>query len=108
MVPPNQMLGNLVSGGGKTISVMVALIPVYWTMTQLTTLQSRDGKALTPMAKELLFHPVGVFLVAYGTAYAAIGDGPAVTQSLVILSVLAYYIFVLHPEIGKKYFDVQE
>lgn len=102
------MLGSAISSGGKVVSVAVALVPMYWTIIQLKTLKTSDGKSLTDDGKTLLEHPFTIFLLAYGTAYASIGDGTAVTQSLVVISAVAYYVFVLHPEIGKKYFDIKE
>ena len=99
------MLAHAVSSGGKVAAVAVALVPMYWTMTQLKSLTTEDGKMLTDEAKNILNHPVTILLMAYGTAYASIGDGAAATQSLAVISAVAYYMFVLHPEIGKKYFD---
>jgi hypothetical protein len=102
------MLGKTVSSTGKLAAVAVALVPMYWTFAQLTTLKTEDGRVLTDDAKKLLHNPITIFIMAYGTAYAAIGDGPAVTQSLAVISAILYYIFVLHPEIGKKYFDTEK
>ena len=101
------MLRGAVSSGGKVISLAVALVPMYWTILQLRTLKTEDGRELTDEAKHLLHNPVTLLLLAYGTAYAAIGDGAAVTQSLVVLGAVIYYVFILHPEIGKKYFDIK-
>ena len=102
------MLGDAAARGSKFLSVAVTVVPVYWTLIQLATYTTADGKSLTDEAKAILYHPVTILLIAYGTAYASVPDGAAITQSLAVISAVAYYVFVLHPEMGEKYFNTKK
>lgn len=81
----------------KLLASMVALVPVYWTI-----LQTRD--ILTPEGYKLVMSPGVIFVIAFGSSYAATGDTMSTVRAISLASALYYYAFVMEPEVGKKYF----
>lgn len=88
---------NILARGSKIVTVLTALIPLYWTIMQVDTVLTAEGQKLAR-------HPLIILAISYGTAYAATGDGPATAQSLLLVMLVTYYIMTLHPEIVEKYF----
>lgn len=93
-------MASYVYSSGKMAASVVALLPLYWTVAQMSDVLTCDGR-------KLLMNPAVMGVLAYGTAFAATGDGVATTRGLVIAALLSYYLFLYRPDIGKKYFRKQ-
>ena len=95
-------LGVQLSHGARLIAVIVSLLPLYLTLASI-----KDAPFLTDLGREMVYHPISIILIAYGTAYAAIGDAGATIKSMSLLLGVLSYIFVLQPHIAYEYFDMQ-
>ena len=52
-------------------------------------------------------NPIVILLIAYGTGFAALGDAGTTLNAMLALIVMACYVFVLRPDLGDTYFDMQ-
>lgn len=92
------MIGSTLGASGRVVVAVVALIPLYLTIQHLHEVLTVDGR-------RILHHPLTIFALAYGTAYGHLGDATRSLQSVTIVTLLAYYAFMLNPAIGAKYFN---
>ena len=95
------VLGRELAFGGRVLAVTVALLPLYLTLSTI-----REAPFLSPQGRAMVSNPIVVACLAYGTAYAAIGDASTTLSSMFALVILMTYIFVLRPDIGETYFDM--
>jgi len=97
------MVGGIrpLTGSAQIVAVTVALMTLHVTFSSLM-----EAAYLTDAGKELLRHPVAVALIAYGSAYAVLGDAAATASSMALLSIAGFYVLVLHPDLATRYVNV--
>lgn len=89
------------TGSAQIVAVAVALLTLHVTFSSLM-----EAEYLTDAGKELLRRPLAIVLIAYGSAFAVLGDAAATASSLALLSIAAFYALVLHPDLATRYVDV--
>ena len=92
------MIASTLSTSGRVVVAVVALIPLYLTIQHL-------HEQLTTEGRRILHHPVTILALAYGTAYGHLGDPARTLQTVTIVTIAAYYAFIVSPDIGARYFN---
>lgn len=92
-------LGGQAAYGARVVAVIVSLLPLYLTLKTL-----KEAPFLTKEGRDLVDHPVTIALIAYGTGYSVLGDAAATLNAMVALVIGAFYVFVLRPDLGARYF----
>ena len=95
-------LGAQLTYSARVIAVLVSLLPLYLTLSTI-----KDAPFLSQKGRDITSNPIVILLIAYGTGFAALGDPSATLNAMLALVVMACYIFVLRPDLGERYFDMQ-